>query len=280
MSYILDAIKRSERQRLNSGMAALRAVPAFAEAARQPPLLLYGAAAAALIAAGVGIGWLRPWQPAHAAMPTASARFAPPPRATMPHYDADTAQAEPPPLTAPPAPEKAEVLHVMRVRPYRAAAPTHAGGQAATPRAPATAPAIAPNVAPATSSATPVAAAIPSRATEAVRGGQDRGNAAPAPVASRAAASVPAGGTSAGQLTGAARVFALYELPPDIAHDIPPMAISGFTYSDTPEGRMVDINDRLLQEGQYVSDGLKLEQITPDGLIFSYRNYRFRQNVH
>ena len=42
---------------------------------------------------------------------------------------------------------------------------------------------------------------------------------------------------------------------------------------------MVGINDRLVQEGQYLADGLKLEQITPDGLIFSYKSYRFRKSL-
>ena len=55
------------------------------------------------------------------------------------------------------------------------------------------------------------------------------------------------------------------------------MSISGYSYSAAAKERMVGINDRLFQEGQYVADGLKLEQITPDGLIFTYRHYRFRK---
>jgi hypothetical protein len=35
----------------------------------------------------------------------------------------------------------------------------------------------------------------------------------------------------------------------------------------------------MLHEGEYVASGLRLEQITPDGMIFSYKGYRFSRGV-
>lgn len=46
-----------------------------------------------------------------------------------------------------------------------------------------------------------------------------------------------------------------------------------------PRNRLVDINDRLLREGMTVAPGLTLEQITPDGMIFSYKGYRFSRRA-
>jgi general secretion pathway protein B len=68
-------------------------------------------------------------------------------------------------------------------------------------------------------------------------------------------------------------------LPPAIQQEIPPMAISVHAYSSRPADRIVGINDRLLREGGDVPPGLTLDEITPDGMIFSYKGYRFRRGV-
>ncbi len=75
------------------------------------------------------------------------------------------------------------------------------------------------------------------------------------------------------------KIVALEDLPPDIRQEIPTMSISGFSYSEEPHERIVGINDRLLQEGQYLAQGLRLEQIGRDGLVFSYKSYRFRKSL-
>ena len=46
-------------------------------------------------------------------------------------------------------------------------------------------------------------------------------------------------------------------------------------YSGKPKDRLVGINDRTLREGDSVEPGLVLEQITPDGMVLSYKGYRF-----
>ena len=42
---------------------------------------------------------------------------------------------------------------------------------------------------------------------------------------------------------------------------------------------MVGINDKLLREGATLPPGLMLEQITPEGMVFAYKGYRFRRGL-
>jgi general secretion pathway protein B len=72
------------------------------------------------------------------------------------------------------------------------------------------------------------------------------------------------------------RIFNLNDLPSSVQQSLPPFTISVFIYSEDPNYRMVKINGQMLREGQDLTNGLKLKEITPDGVIFSYQNYRFR----
>lgn len=75
------------------------------------------------------------------------------------------------------------------------------------------------------------------------------------------------------------RLLALSELPPDVRRSIPEMSFAVHLYSAKPAERMVSINGKMIKEGQEVTAGLKLEQITSDGMIFSYQGYRFKRGV-
>lgn len=72
------------------------------------------------------------------------------------------------------------------------------------------------------------------------------------------------------------KVFNLKDLPLSIQQSLPTFTISVSVYSNDPDSRMIKINGQRLQEGQYLIAGLKLDEITRDGAIFSYQNYRFR----
>lgn len=74
-------------------------------------------------------------------------------------------------------------------------------------------------------------------------------------------------------------VIAMEDLPPSVLQDLPKIAVSVHAYSDTPTKRLVSIGSRIVREGDYVAPGLQLEQITPDGMILSYKGYRFRRGV-
>ena len=57
------------------------------------------------------------------------------------------------------------------------------------------------------------------------------------------------------------------------------MSILVHAYSTKPGDRIVSINDRLLREGADLAPGLTLEHITPDGMIFTYKGYRFQRGL-
>jgi general secretion pathway protein B len=69
------------------------------------------------------------------------------------------------------------------------------------------------------------------------------------------------------------------ELPLPVQREIPTMSFSMLIYSDKPGDRMININGRMMHEGQEVSPGLNLEKITPNGAILSFKGHRFHKGV-
>jgi general secretion pathway protein B len=39
------------------------------------------------------------------------------------------------------------------------------------------------------------------------------------------------------------------------------------------------INETMLRQGDSIAPGLRLEQITPDGVVLGYKGYRFQRGV-
>lgn len=68
------------------------------------------------------------------------------------------------------------------------------------------------------------------------------------------------------------------QLPVQIQRSLPPLSFSVHIYSDNPAARMVKINGRMLREGDPVSAGIRLDEITRGGVILQYKEYRFRIN--
>lgn len=233
MSYILDAIRKSDLQRSRGAAPTLMTSHSTPQAAKRPATWFYAALAALLLAAGIAIGWLRPWQTQPAA---------PAPAATPPV----TVPALPPLSIAPDPPRKFERESAIAKAPLPAAPPAVA--VTATP---------APHSAAAASTA---------------------------PVPTIAVVSPPAPALSAVDkatvdATGEAKTLNFNELPMAIQQEIPHLAVSVHAYSSEPKKRLVTIDDRMLHEGDTAGPGLKLEQITADGMIFSYKGYRFRRSV-
>jgi len=237
MSYILDALRKSDQQRQRGAAPTLIAALATKVVLKPPARLSYGLIALALVGAGVAIGWLRPWQPEQAvrlvAKPVepAARKPAPVPADSVPKSEpesglSDTAPAARP--TAPPVPTNAQP------------------------------------------SASAVAAkqGVPHQVANSV----SRKTVKPVPeklVYTEAAAVAPE-----------QTVISMAELPIPIQQELPAMSIMVHAYSAKAVDRLVGINSRLLHEGDEVSPGLTLEQITPDGMILNYRGYRFRRGVH
>ncbi len=72
------------------------------------------------------------------------------------------------------------------------------------------------------------------------------------------------------------KIYNLTELPPVVSQGLPQLAISTHIYSVDPASRLTRINGQTLREGQDLAAGLKLVEITSDGVIMRYKDYRFR----
>jgi len=104
--------------------------------------------------------------------------------------------------------------------------------------------------------------------------------AAPKPPAAPEAAAVPESRVEKPQPPAPDKVLALAELPLAIRNALPEFKISGHAYTPEPQTRVVRINEKILQEGQELSPGLRVEEIVQGGIIMSYGGYRFRININ
>lgn len=237
MSYILDALRKSDQQRQRGAVPTLLTAQAAPVAPKQPAFLLYGLIAAVLVSAGIAIGWLRPWQPEHTA-PAAKPIAAKPP-------EPDPRQTAMAPL--PTMPEMARKLERQQ--------PVQKSTSAAQP--------------------------APARAAKRDTLARAKSDAPGTPPKTGAATLMPkqSAGTGPADAAQDQRVMTMAELPLAIQQEIPAMSVSVHAYSDQPRNRLVRINERMLREGGDVAPGLRLEQITPDGMILSYKGYRFSRGV-
>ncbi|MEK7736188.1 MAG: general secretion pathway protein GspB [Pseudomonadota bacterium] len=243
MSFILDALRKSDQQRQRSGAPTL--MTAQVPLAQPKPFLWwwYGILAAVLIGAGILIGWMQQWQaePAVSAIPSDAGR----------PLQSSAQKFTPAPLPAMPETSGKQDLQ----QPLRE--PTMV---TQTPPLPVVAPRDMP-LKPATQSPQSVVVAIRPRVTTAPAPEQQ---AAPGP----------------GEAPSAAAAITLAELPPALQQEIPKLAILAHSYSSRPKERFVFINDQMWREAEYPWPGLKLEQITPEGMVFSYKGYRFRRGTN
>ncbi|MCC4118708.1 general secretion pathway protein GspB [Aromatoleum toluclasticum] len=290
MSYILEALQKSEHARHRGKVPDLNTVPETTPnvtgqtATPRPPYLTAGFAVA--LAAAI-LGWWRPWQasqPATAApTPTAVATAAEAPRrpAAGEQTEQRPAQAKQDVLAeagqaATPAPLAAPSPVAPRTAPSEpapaAAAPV--APPALEPLAPVRTPAAAPEPAktvapvakarrepPESERPAPTAEAAPIRRSESSQGKSTEGT-PPAPAASRKR---PDG-----------RILNMHELPAAVRSSLPRLSISGFAAAPDSGKRMVVINDRLVQEGEEVVPGVTLTSAEKDAVVLDYQGYRFR----
>jgi general secretion pathway protein B len=80
--------------------------------------------------------------------------------------------------------------------------------------------------------------------------------------------------------TPAKKEIPLYgSLPQSLRQRLPELSISFLAYSQKPSERIVSINGRILREGQTIADDLTLEEITSAGAVLNYRGDQFRLEV-
>jgi len=71
------------------------------------------------------------------------------------------------------------------------------------------------------------------------------------------------------------RILKESELPPAIQQELPKVEISAHIYDSNPSSRIIVIRGSAVHEGDNVAAGLRLESIIPEGVILSYKGYRF-----
>jgi hypothetical protein len=241
MSFILDALKKSEsdRQRQNG--------PALFEVKVAPPrtrLPLWAIAIAALLAVNLGIVmWMLLRHPSGGVPPGSGAAAANTPLAGV------APPAPAPPAPAPAVPPAATPVTVAAPPPVSLPA-----GAAPAPTAPATPPA--------------VAAAGPGSPTSAA----DQQN----PADYAPAEETPAAGLSSHVRRGTESGVPLYQ---DAAAtpgtQIPQLRLDFHMFAAQPQDRFVMINMHKLREGELTPEGVRVESITPDGAVLSYNGSRF-----
>ena len=258
MSYILDALRKSDEQRRRGATPTLQ-TPQPPPAPAQPKTFWMVALAVLLVGGGVLIGAFGPWQG------SPPAKVAALPAAKPPVTPAAPAPSAPPPLVeapkpVPPAastPAPAPVVEAPKQAPVAPQAAVVPQPQPTVARS--AAPAVRAERAPKTT----VAAAKSSAPAPRKPDVQDKANeAARKPAAPAQPPAVP-----------------MSDLPIAVQQEMPRLAISAHAYSSVPRERLVGIEDRVLREGDEAAPGLVLEQITPDGMIMTYKGYRFRRGA-
>ena len=76
--------------------------------------------------------------------------------------------------------------------------------------------------------------------------------------------------------TSVSAIPLLEELPTLLQNSLPDLHFAGHVYGDEASKRMIIINNRIAREGDRISDGLSLEEITPDGVLLRYEGEVFR----
>ena len=250
MSYILEALKKAERkQEQEESPKTLLFSAATIRKTSTRPLWLYPLIAVLLLNAGIMIWWLAPWRSIReVSLPTASITIPPP-------KESDSSATNHRDQTGSRATEAVRLNE--------------------------------PEVKPSPPKAAQEPSKAPPREAREIPGPSSLGSREPRDVAaSPAARPAPAGTVSPEPKIsvnrtppGTQRVYALNELPAAVRNGLPEFRITGHAFSPEPQTRVVRINDRILQEGQDLSPGLKLEEIVPGGVILSYEGYHFRVNT-
>jgi general secretion pathway protein B len=69
------------------------------------------------------------------------------------------------------------------------------------------------------------------------------------------------------------------ELPPSVQKMLPQLKLAGHVYAKDATKRMIIINNRICREGDLVENQLYLDQILWEGVVLRYQDIRFRMNL-
>ena len=74
-------------------------------------------------------------------------------------------------------------------------------------------------------------------------------------------------------------VVAISDIPDNIRKKIPNIAFEGHVYSSVPGRRSIMVNGHKRREGDTIGDDLLVREITGEGAEFEFQGYRFRLNA-
>jgi len=244
MSFILDALRKSEHERQRQTGPGIADLPIARPASRQPVVLM---AVAALLAVNLVIVLVLLLRPSAQESPSAAA-----------------ASAAAAPSTGSAAPAAADAQVPVAAAAPAAGAPRPAPVQAAPPPEPVRE--IRPLVEEATQTlATPDSFGPPPAPDPSLL------PAAPVPAAVR---EVPRGSVSAPPPSGEF-VPRLDTLSPQATAGLPALNLDLHIYATQPSQRSVFINGRRYGEGDSLPEGARVDSITTDGAVLQYRGQRF-----
>jgi general secretion pathway protein B len=247
VSYILDALKKAEKERRRGAVAGVAAVeegrPAGERGTR--PIWIYFLLIALFLNAGLLTWWLGPWNAERPAKPVSNAERGKVITATEKVTDAFDASA---PVTSPTAKEVSPDPHGKAASDLDGKKPVPSG--------------------------------------EVKADGKENGRSAAGdsenrdrfPERSEAATEAGEGGgatTAAPSSSKGNRIYAMNQLPSSLRQTLPDLTMSLHYFTNDPSSRLITIIGKTFREGQEVTTGLRLEKITADGAVFSCQHYRF-----
>jgi len=280
MSYILEALKKSEQERQRGSVPNLQSVQTPSKPPARKPMRWIGLVSALLALSAAFFIYL--WQPWNTEVSikqymTITSK-APVTEAVAPPLSTETVKTLPEPK--PPQPK----LTQPSVKPKKDATPT-AGGLTPVKPSPernerTTKPVIKP-VKPVARQIKPKVVVSKKKAMEPLPADTARQWQKITPSSTSQATVVmqqPHQQQTKIQPDSRPRLPTAAELPVAIQRGLPGIRISAHIYSDKPASRMVIINDKTLREGETVAGGLTIEEITRDGVIFRFQARRFRMS--
>ncbi len=69
------------------------------------------------------------------------------------------------------------------------------------------------------------------------------------------------------------------DLPASVQKMLPPLKLAGHVYAKDATKRMIMINNKICREGDLIENQLVLEQIVWEGVVLRYQTIRFRMNI-
>lgn len=98
---------------------------------------------------------------------------------------------------------------------------------------------------------------------------------ATAPASASRSRAVTSGDTRSQQLEWGAVPF-LRQMPDDFRNDVPEMILNVHLYSADESENLVYINNRQYRRGERIEGRIRLEQIVPEGVVFNYNGVFFK----